>query len=258
MPKQETKPSGNQKKAVRYFEKGLAKLAKKKKKHFINTPAVKQKLDEVYSTWTNLTEPWQLQIRKRLKLSFFSSVFTVKGSESLAVKKSMVQELAFTVSDVEKQLIALKPDESPGPDTIHPRVLRELANEVVYPLYIIFKKSLSDSELPASWKLGHITPIFKKGSKSEASNYRPVSLTSVVCKTLEHLVRADIMKHMWENKLLSDYQGCSCTSQLLADLEAWTCILDSGNAVDAIYLDFRKAFDTVPHKRLLAKLEGYE
>ena len=141
----------------------------------------------------------------------------------------MVQELlsnvAFTVSDVEKRLIALKPDESPGPDKIHPRVLRELANEVVYPLYIIFKKSLSDSELPASWKLGHITPIFKKGSKSEASNYLPVSLTSVVCKTLEHLVRADIMQHMWENKLLSDYQhgfveGCSCTSQLLADLEA--------------------------------------
>ena len=70
------------------------------------------------------------------------------------------------------------------------------------------------------------------------------------------------MKHMWENKLLSDYQhgfveGRSCTSQLLAFLEAWTRILDSGNAVDAIYLDFRKAFDTVPHRRLLAKLECY-
>ena len=155
---------------------------------------------------------------------------------------------------MEKRLIALKPDKSPGPDKIHPRVLRELASQVAYPLYIIFKKSLSDSELPASWKLGHIH-FFKKG-------YRYVSLTSVVCKTLEHLVRADIMKHMWENKLLSDYQhgfveDRSCTSQLLAVLEAWTRILDSGNAVDAIYLDFRKDFDTVPHKRLLPKLEGY-
>ena len=70
------------------------------------------------------------------------------------------------------------------------------------------------------------------------------------------------MKHTWENKLLSDYQhgfvaGGSCTSQLLAVLEAWTRILDSGNAVDAIYLDFKKAFDTVPHKRLPAKLKGY-
>ena len=70
---------------------------------------------------------------------------------------------------------------------------------------------------------------------------------------LKHLVRANIMnmmKHMWENKLLSDYkhgfvEGRSCTSRLLAVLEAWTRILDSGNAVDAIYLDFRKAFDTV-------------
>ena len=93
---------------------------------------------------------------------------------------------------------------------------------MAYPLYIIFKKSSCDSGLQASWKLGHITPIFKKGSKSEASNYRTVSLTSLVCKTLEHLVgglRADIMKHMWKNKLLSDYQhgfveGRSCTSQL--------------------------------------------
>ena len=106
---------------------------------------------------------------------------------------------------------------------MHPRVLRELASQVAYPLYIIFKKSLNESELPASWKLGHITPIFKKGSKSEASNFWPVSLTSVVCKTLEHLVRADIMKHMWKNKLLSNYQhgfveGRSCSSQLQAVL----------------------------------------
>ena len=133
---------------------------------------------------------------------------------------------------------------------------------MAYPLYIIFKKNSSDSELPASWKLGHITTIFKEGSKSEASNYWPVSLTSVVCRTLEHLVRSDIMKHMWENKLLSDYQhgfveGRSCTSQLLAVIEAWTRIVDSGNAVDAIYSDFKKTFDTVPHKQLLAKLEGY-
>ena len=128
---------------------------------------------------------------------------------------------------------------------------------MAYPLYIKFKKSLSDSELPTSWKLSHVTPIFKKGSKSEACNYRPVSLTSVVCKT----VRADIMKHMCKNKLLSDYQqgfveGRSCTSLLLVVFKAWTRILDSGNAVDAINLDFRKAFDAVLHKRLLAKLEG--
>ena len=84
--------------------------------------------------------------------------------------------MTFTVSDVEKRLIALKPDKSPGPDKIHPRVLSELVGQVAYPLVIIFKKSLSESELPAS----------------EASNYQPVNLTSVVCKTLEHLERADI------------------------------------------------------------------
>ena len=87
--------------------------------------------------------------------SFFSSVFTVEESESPAVQKSTVQELlsnvTFTVSDVEKRLIALKPEKSPGLDKIHSRVLRELASQVAYPLYIVFKKRLSNSELPASW-----------------------------------------------------------------------------------------------------------
>ena len=84
----------------------------------------------------------------------------------------MVQELlsnvSITLSDVGKRLIALRPDKSPGPDKIHPRIiLRELAGQVAYILYNIFKESLSESELPASWKLGHITSILKKGSKSE-------------------------------------------------------------------------------------------
>ena len=188
------------KKSCQRFEKELAKLAGKKAfyKYTSSKTKVRQGISDLEKPDGTLTT--SDKEKAETLNSFFSSVFTVEEIESPAVQKSRVQELlsnvTFTVLDVEKRLIALKPDKSPWPDKIYPRVLREQASQVAYPLYIIFKKSLSGSELPASWKLGHITPIFKKGSKSEASNYRPVSLTSVVCKTLEHPVRADIMKHL--------------------------------------------------------------
>ena len=105
--------------------------------------------------------------------------------------------------------------------------------------------------------------IYKnKGSKHEATNYRPVSLTSVICKLLEKLVRQVIVKHMNTNSLFSVYQhgfleGRSCLSNLLTTMEEWTRIIEDKGSIDCIFMDFMKAFDSVPHKRLLHKLRGY-
>ena len=101
--------------------------------------------------------------------------------------------------------------------------------------------------------------VFKKGAKSSPGNYRPVSLTSVVCKVFEGFIRDQIYDHMINNNILSKNQygfckGRSCITQLLSTIHDWFQYLDRGIPVDAIYLDFRKAFDTVPHKRLLSKL----
>ena len=90
-------------------------------------------------------------------------------------------------------------------------------------------------------------------------NYRPASLTSVACKMMEKLVRNEVMAQMTRNKVLSSLQhgfvhGCSCNTQLLEVLDKWTEAIEQGDSVDAIYLDFAKAFDTVPHQRLLVKL----
>jgi limonene-1,2-epoxide hydrolase len=90
--------------------------------------------------------------------------------------------------------------------------------------------------------------IFKKGDKTEPGNYRPVRLTSVICKTMDNLVRETIVKHMSANKLFSNKQfgfisGRSTTLQLLKVMDEWTKILDKGGKIDSVYMDFMKAFD---------------
>ena len=151
-----------------------------------------------------------------------------------------------------------KTTKPPGPDGL----LVELTDELVEPFQKIFTKSLAEGTLPQNWKEGNITPIFKKGLKHLPGNYRPVCLTSVACKMMEKLVRNKVMAHMTRNNLLSSLQhgfvhGCSCTTQLLEVLDKWTEAIEQGDSVDAIYLDFAKAFNTVPHQRLLVKLAGY-
>ncbi len=130
------------------------------------------------------------------------------------------------------------------------------------PLYINFRKSVDLGEVPQAWRDGHVSPIFKKGSRSCAGNYRPDSLTAVACKLLESLVRDAVMDRLDVNNLLSGCQhgfvpGRSCSTQLLACLDICTQVLEDSQNLDAIYLDFQKAFDTVPHQRLLKKLSGY-
>ena len=117
-------------------------------------------------------------------------------------------------------------------------------------------------KIPVGWKMGLVSPIYKKGNRHQAKHYRPLSLTSIICKTLESIIRDHIMHHMVENQLLTKCQhgfikGRSCVTQLLAVLDKWAEALDMENNIDAVYLDFANAFDSVPHQRLLMKLKGY-
>jgi len=112
------------------------------------------------------------------------------------------------------------------------------------------------------WKLATIVPIFKKGNKASPSNYHPVSLTSVVCKVFESIIHEAMIDHLFNNNLLSHYQHGflprkSCMTQLLTAMDEWTEILDKGDSVDVLFLDFKKAFDSVPHERLLRKIHAY-
>ena len=140
--------------------------------------------------------------------SFFSSVFTEEDlnriptmPDVLINNNEVLNNITVTESDVLKCIDKLKVNKSPGPDAVSPRILKEAKLELVTPLTLLFNESLQFGTMPHEWKLANVTPIFKKGSKSLPCNYRPISLTSVVCKMLETLIRNKLVNHLEEKKL---------------------------------------------------------
>ncbi len=126
---------------------------------------------------------------------------------------------------------------------------------------MLFQKSYNTGETPSDWKNANVTPIFKKGKKCKASNYRPVSLTSIVCKLMESIIKDDMTEYLESNKIIKNSQHGfrkkrSCLTNLLEYLENLTKAVDSGQNIDMVYLDFSKAFDKVPIKRLLLKIKA--
>ena len=190
--------------------------------------------------------------------SFFSSVFTREDlSDPPQPRASFEGEVPLTSihitpEKVTEKLGKLRPGSAPGSDKIYPRILNTLKEELSIPLAIIFNKSLTEGVVPIDWKVANVTPIFKKGSKTEPGNYRPVSLTSVVCRVMESLLRDSIVSHLTLHSLINKTQhgfvpNRSCLTNLLEYLEKMTDLIDQGHSVDIFYLDFAKAFDKVPH-----------
>ena len=127
---------------------------------------------------------------------------------------------------------------------------------------MIFENSIESAQLPDQWKVARVSAIFKKGNKKLASNYRPVSITSIVCRTFEKIIRDHIVSFLMEHGLLSNFQfgfmkGRPFTLQLLNILNDWTHSMENKNITDCVYMDYQKAFDKVPHGKLLTKLKAY-
>ena len=196
---------------------------------------------------------------------FFSSVFTKEDLQNIpcANKRAIKEDLStinITPNIVYAKLRKLNPNKSPGYDQWHPFFLKELADLICVPLSILFNKSLKEGA-HKSWLNAVIAPVYKKGNKSEPNNYRPISLTSVISKVMESILRDAIITHLMHNSLVSDDQhgfvpGRDCMTQLLLCMEDWTSILDKNKPLDVIYTDFSKAFDSVAHNRLLLKLRS--
>ena len=157
-------------------------------------------------------------------------------------------------------ILSIDRNSSPGPDNLHPRLLQELISNLALPLKIIFTNSLRTGLLPDLWRESSVVPIFKKASRYNPLNYRPVALTSVACKVMERVVTAALWDYISVNNLISREQfgfrkGHSTIDQLILTYEDVTRWCDGGAVVDVVFFDFEKAFDRVSHSIILSKLE---
>ncbi len=267
------KVKSSMRKLRKKFEKNLAKEAKQNPKavwRYINAQSKTRKgIGELHVDPTDENSGVTDCDREKAEIlaEFFTSVFTREPDgevPSLPERNVKYPMKWLTVTRaIEKCLKELKVNKSPGPDGLTPYFLKHSASSISVPLCIIFNSSLQLQDVPQDWKRARISAIFKnKGSRRQAGNYRPVSLTSLVCKLLESLIREHITEFMKDNNLFTyrQYgflQGRSISLQLLEVMDKWTDALDAGLSIDTIYMDYQKAFDTVPHKRLISKLKSY-
>ena len=207
------------------------------------------------------------QEKARVLSEFFSSVFTVEpagASPELTIdyQGPLLVDVEVSPQKIGEKLSALRASSSPGPDGIQSRLLRDSARTLSAPLSVLYRKSLDSGRLPEEWKIGDVVPIYKKGDRRLPASYRPVSLTAVPCKVLESIIRDALLQHFTDNGLLDGAQhgflpARSCSTQLLETIEDWSAAIEDGDPLDVAYLDFAKAFDSVPHARLIGKLQSY-
>ena len=195
----------------------------------------------------------------------FTSVFTSERYPIPVLDHSLYSSmppLDIGANGIIKQLKNLNQNKATGPDELPARVLKETAEQIAPIITHIFQQSYNTGKLPNDWLQAPVTPIHKKSLKSDPANYRPISLTCILCKVMEHIIVSNIWKHLHKHDIILHFQhefqsGLSCESQLIETVHDWMTALDNKTQIDAILLDFAKAFDKVPHKRLLSKLTSY-
>ena len=198
---------------------------------------------------------------------YFHSVFAEEGTFNGPVVPNENAEglsnVRVTVNEVKTMMEDLDVRKAQGPDGISNWVLKECSNQLASKIYGIITNSLEQGVVPNDWKRADVVPIYKSGKKEEPSNYRPVSLTSVVAKICERIVKNRWNEYLERNEVINDRQfgfrkGRSCMTNLMCFYSRVIDIVQERDGwADCVYLDLKKAFDKVPHERLLWKLETY-
>ena len=199
---------------------------------------------------------------------YFVSVFTVDDGNIPPFKSRLpssspgINDINTSPAAVRRVLGSLKSNSAAGPDGIPAIFYRKGAPSLSFPMSIVFRSLIDLHDLPSEWRHSIITPVFKKGSPSDPSNYRPISLTCSCCKILETLIVHDLIYFLNTHNLISKQQHgflkhhSTCTN-LLESLNDWTVSLSNRKSIVVAYIDFTRAFDSISHPKLFSKLEGY-
>ena len=189
------------------------------------------------------------------------NIFQENVPEDMNPICSAMPEIKIDLNGVLKLLSNLKPDKAAGPDSIKPVVLKQLKMEIAPVICLLFEKSLQTGQPPSEWKKAQVCPLFKKDDKTEPSNYRPISLTCILCKVMQHIIASNISKHLNKRNAIYELQHGfrgkrSCETLLIQLVEDLGRQLTLGKQTDLVHvlLDFSKAFDKVNHLKLLYKL----
>lgn len=197
--------------------------------------------------------------------NFFHSIFTKENTCTLPELHSACQHtmepILIDVTGIHKIIDNLKLSSSSGDDGINSKLLKNTKYASSLFLRDIFEQSLSSCSIPRDWKCGRVVPIFKSGNRNSPSNYRPISLTSLPSKIIEHIIFSNVFSHLDSHHLLHPSQhgfrkSFSCETQLLQFIHDIHTNMETKRQTDTIFLDFSKAFDRVPHRRLIHKLSS--
>ena len=252
--------------AKRKFEKKIAESGNKRPFYAYLKNKTKTRSNVGPLKLNNVLTSDDEQVAKILN-EYFCSVFTKEDEThipncNITPPISTIEDIVITEDMVKDKIKKLKPHSAKGPDNITPRLLIDNMDSLAIPLCIIYRKSMSSGLVPIDWRTANVTPIFKKGAKTKAENYRPVSLTSIPCKMFESIIKDPLINHLLDNHLIKNTQhgflsNKSVTTNLLEFLEKITEMFDNNKPLGTIYLDFAKAFDKVPKQRLIKKFEAH-
>jgi len=180
----------------------------------------------------------------------------------MAEKDVSIEDIIFTTEDIIKAIDSIDTYAGTSDEDIPARVIKECKQHLCIPIKLIWSRSLHSGIVPSILKTQFITPVFKKGNRSDPGNYRPISLTSHIIKIFERILRQRLVTFLERNKILNQSQhgfrkGRSCLTQLLTHYDRILQNLNNNCETDVIYLDYAKAFDKVDHRILLQKLHAY-
>ena len=206
------------------------------------------------------------KIKANMFNNYYASVGVKDDGKIPSCTYNTVTDILETVSFTESSIIfainKLKPNLSSGPDNLPPLLFKQLKHCLAGPLSLLFTQLLSVGVVPEDWTKALIIPVFKKGTAGDVGNYRPISLTCVACKLMERIIAKHIYDHLVNCSLLAAAQHgfvrsrSTCTN-LLESINDWTLVIQNRSAVTIAYIDFTRAFDSVSHEKLFARLYMY-